>query len=284
VSESAALEIKPLGIHPIGWLAFLVAVLIAFLVFRMLMDRKRASTTVVSGGLVVGVVGRPGSGKTYFASKLALERVRAGAHVITNFSMALPEGCPGRWSQWTSWEDVAMLQDAVVVLDEAHLLAPSVTGFTLPEVARWWLSQVRRFGCDLYWVSQNEMRVSKSLRDLTNYIAVCNSFRGGKSFRVTTYEPEHLRKEGKHLDIKRYRFDPEIGRIFDSWEILGSVATKDSEAERKIRQMADDRNELVRRRRAGEAPSNHDASSQAMVIPGQRHDTARKAVNQQETR
>lgn len=236
------IEFRPFGLSPLVCMAGCFVLLVVVLVMRGVLVRASEKKSPVTAGLVIGVVGRPGSGKTYFAARTAYERLEAGARVVTNFSMTLPPEWEGRWQQWSGWDDVGRLQDCVVVLDEAHLIAPSTQGFALPDVARWWLSQVRRFGCEMIWISQNEMRVSKTLRDLTNYIWVANSYRHGKSFKLRLYEPEKLGKPDQHLELRRYRFDPKIGRIFDSWEILGGTETRDAAAGARIRQLADERN------------------------------------------
>jgi len=242
-------DFKPLGLTPIAFMVatfvLLAVVLLGGVVLRMARERSAVSNI---GGEVVGVVGRPGSGKTYWCVRLAYSRLKAGANVATNFTMTLPPELAARWQPFTGWEDLMDLHDCVVIIDEAHLMAPSHKSWSLPDEARWKLSQCRRFGLDVYWVSQHESRVNIALRQLTNYVWMCNSFRHGKSFRARCYEPEKLGKEGKHLEIRRYKFDPEIGKLFDSWQILtGSTVMGADENQAKMRQLATEHNA----RRAG---------------------------------
>lgn len=173
-----------------------------------------------TSGRVIGVVGRMGSGKSYFAVRMAHNRMRAGAQVVTNFSMTLPAELAGKWRQFNGWEQFAELEDCVVIIDEAHLYAPSSQHLHFPMIARFKLAQARKFGLDVYWISQHEDRVNRTLRDLTNMIYVCRSFFDGKYFSANGYEPEKLRRKDEHIDRRGYRFDASIANLYDTLEIL----------------------------------------------------------------
>lgn len=181
------------------------------------MQRRRGGRT---SGRVVGVVGRMGSGKSYFAVRMAYSRLRAGARVCTNFTMNLPPHLAGNWQQFHGWDQFAELSDAVVIIDEAHLWAPSSQHLHFPTVARFKLSQARKFGLDVYWISQHEDRVNRTLRDLTNMVYVCRSFFEGRYFSAKGYEPEKLRKKGEHIDRRGYRLDLRVANMYDTLEIL----------------------------------------------------------------
>ena len=58
--------------------------------FLALAAWKRSGGGATGGtGKVVGIVGRMGSGKSYFAVRMAYKRMMAGANVRTNFTMKL---------------------------------------------------------------------------------------------------------------------------------------------------------------------------------------------------
>lgn len=196
----------------VGGLAVLLGVLGA--------RRERRVAATGGSGKVVGIVGRMGSGKSYMAVRMAYRRLQAGANVCTNFSMRLPDELAARWTQFRGWEDFAVLEDAVVIIDEAQLYAPSNKTLVFPNVARWKLAQARKFGLDVYWISQHEARVNTIIRDLTHMVYVCRAYAGGKFFVAYGYEPEDLRKEGKHIDRQSYRFDLAVGQMYDTLQIL----------------------------------------------------------------
>lgn len=181
---------------------------------------ERAAGRTGGSGQVVGVVGRMGSGKSYMAVRMAHQRLLAGANVCTNFSMKLPPELSDRWTQFVGWDDFATLENCIVIIDEAQLYAPSNKTLQFPTVARWKLAQARKFGLDVYWITQHENRINSILRDLTNIIYVCAAFAGGKFFTAYGYEPENVRKKGEHIDRKSYRFDLKIGELYDTLQIL----------------------------------------------------------------
>lgn len=190
------------------------------------------SSDLGGNGQVTGIVGRMGSGKSYMAVRMAERRMRTGSRVVTNFSMKLvcPDGkhrrrhCPCKlaeqWRQWHGWEDFIGLEDAVVIIDEAHLMAPSLDPRCIPEVAKWKLSMARKYKLDLYWITQHEDRVTRTLRDLTNEIYVCSAWFGGLVFAAKGYEASQVRKGGRHAVRKMYRFKLATARLYDTLEIM----------------------------------------------------------------
>lgn len=254
--DGGGLRITFFGITPWQLVGIGAALLAVTFFLRMVLRKVKEVRNPISEGEVTGVVGRPGAGKTLFAVRLAHRRLMAGAHVATNFSMALPPKLAGRWRHFGGWDDLIELEDCVIILDEAHLMAPSGTQFKLSELASWKLSQVRRFGCELIWISQNEMRVSKEIRDLTSYIWVCKQWRKGKGvFSAVQYEPEHLRKPEFALDKRRWRWDQTIGDLYDSWELLPPKRSmSEHDQEKRILAMVERRN-ADRRRALATAPA-----------------------------
>lgn len=173
----------------------------------------KAKTT----GKVVGIVGPMGSGKSYAAVRMALDRLQRGVNVYSNFHLDVDGlDCKGTWHPFLGWEQLADIRDAVVIVDEAHLYAPSHQHVNFPMLARWALAHGRKHGLDLYWISQHEDRVNKTLRALTNYVGVCESYFSGRFFLVTYYAPEDLRKAKKHMFRRFYRMDTKIADRYDT--------------------------------------------------------------------
>jgi hypothetical protein len=229
-------------------------VLVPVVVLLLATNRRLKHQTPKTGGdgKVIGIVGRMGSGKSYFAIRMALARLRRGANVVTNFSMNLEDapavnelraakvrkrraakqlgmplgkvkvlwGVTGSWRKFRGWEQFAELEDAVVIIDEAHLYAPGNKSLTFPDVARFKMSQARKFRLDVIWLSQHENRVNSVLKDLTNMMYVCRAWFAGMWFSVTGYEPEKMRRKNQHLERLGHRFNIHVARLYNTLEIL----------------------------------------------------------------
>jgi hypothetical protein len=217
-------------------LGYVLAVpLIVALVLWWVNHEGGKSGPVGGSGRVVGIVGRMGSGKSYFAVRMAYRRLLAGANVCTNFTMQFEQLCDragcehedciaaqlaGRWRRFVGWEQLIELEDCIVIVDEAHLYAPSNKTLSFPDDARWKLSMARKYRLDLYWLTQHENRVNTVLKDLTNMMYVCASWFSAAFFTAKGYEPEHMRRKDKHIDRKVYRFNLKIAKLYNTLEIL----------------------------------------------------------------
>lgn len=216
--------------------------------------RTKENVTRSLGGKVIGITGRMGSGKTYMSVMIAHQHLMAGHDVRTNFTMKLADkfyepriSTTGVWTdhgkraaehseiaQWfhclprvsvpweyfTGWDQFADLSNCVVTIDEAQLYAPSYKPLAFPLIARWKLAMARKFHLDVYWISQHEDRVNSTLKHLTNIIYVCNAWFGGKQFTAKGYEPEYVRRKGKHIARKSYKFQLSNAELYDTLEIL----------------------------------------------------------------
>jgi hypothetical protein len=239
----------------IQWYWFVVAAVALLAVFR-----RGSEGASGGSGKVVGVVGRMGSGKTLFAVRMAYRRMSRGANVRTNFTMNLvnlhpDRPCPAkcetkgrcvcerprriwnqagtkryrshclcqlqeRWGQWHGWDELVGLRNAVVIVDEAHIMAPSLNPHAIPEAAKWALSMARKHRVDLYWISQHESRVTAALRDLTNVLYHCTSWYGNNVFMAKGYEPERMRKKAEHLDRIYHRLRMQTADLYDTLEVM----------------------------------------------------------------
>lgn len=128
--------------------------------------------------------------------------------------------CSVPWEYFTGWEQFATLDNCVVVIDECQLYAPSYKPLAFPLIARWKLAMARKFKLDVYWISQHEDRVNSTLKHLTNMIYVCNAWLDGAWFSAKGYEPEYVRRKGKHIARRSYRFHLENAQRYDTLEII----------------------------------------------------------------
>jgi hypothetical protein len=236
-------------------------------------------------GKVVGVVGRMGSGKSYFAVRMAYRRLGRGENVCSNFTVNterlrgrrrwwLPftrvKTTFGTWTPFYGWEQIAELENCVVIVDEAHLYAPSSKSLQFPMVARWKLSMARKFGLDVYWISQHEDRVNRSIRDLTNLIYVCNAWFDHLAFSAKGYEPEKVRRKDQHVDRRFYFFSKYIASLYDTLEVLQVDEHLGDESIDRAHAIGNRYND-ARRRRGGARDERSRAVSPVEVEAGAAH-------------
>lgn len=208
-----------------GWMRYatyggfgILALTGVFILFMTALQAKGKSKT---SGAVVGIVGRMGSGKSFAAVRMALDRLERGVDVVSNFRIDTEGlGLAGNWSPFKGWEQLAEIKNAVVIVDEAHLYAPSHQHVRFPMVARQALAFGRKNGIDLFWISQHEDRVNKTLKDLTTTMMLTTAYFSGSFFVVKGWEPEQFRKPKKHLFRRVYRFNARIGAAYDTTELI----------------------------------------------------------------
>jgi len=166
--------------------------------------------------MVEGFTGLPGSGKTYYATKKALEAIRDGRPVYSNFDIIGAR-------RYTRLQEVLAVRHGVIVVDEINLVCPSRFWNSFPpEMAYFW-SQTRKFGLDIFWTSQHVDRVDKIVREISNFVWQITSWPLGWK-NAQCYIPEHLHKE-KRKSVAGEFFHPsrKIWENYDTFqEILPS--------------------------------------------------------------
>lgn len=143
--------------------------------------------------MVIGIVGIPGSGKTYYATEIALEHLNKGVQVFSNYYI---EGATMYDDLETVLFDVqkrvqneynnfvkggGMFYDfkpcpVTIIVDEINLVCPARYWDSFnPKLAYFW-SQSRKLGLTLLWTAQHQDRVDKIVREITNFIWVCKEY------------------------------------------------------------------------------------------------------------
>lgn len=180
--------------------------------------------------MIEGYIGRPGSGKSYSATERAIRQARRGRQVFANFAINEPN-C---WTFRTS--DLLDLPPGLIVIDEAHLWFPARMALKLPPSWLAMLSQTRKNGWDMIWVAQHENRVDRVLRDVSNWMWLCDGWfkREGHPlfFESKCYEPEKFRKPKGHVTRTFRMFDQKIANAYNTYERIevAEHAQKDDDA------------------------------------------------------
>lgn len=182
---------------------------------------------------VEGFIGLPGSGKTYALSVRGLKALKAGRRVFSNYDLrgTMPLDVwdhanigntkdPGPACECGSC--FVSISDAVVLVDEINLWAPSRLWNALPIglLHRW--AQVRKYRTQILWSAQHEDRVDKVIREVTGWIWECKPILLGRWFSLHAYEPSDLRRElsRKALGSSVLRLRPDIAEAYDTFRIV----------------------------------------------------------------
>ena len=165
--------------------------------------------------MIYGIVGLPGSGKTYKATKDALKYIRQGIPVYSNYKILGAR-------KYESLLDILEVRRGFIVVDEINLLAPARYFDSFPpELAYFW-SQSRKFGLTICFTSQAIERVDKIIREITNYVYQMKSF--GKLYWYKERQPLELIQSTGKVDTKGIKggglgiFDKKVYSFYDTFE------------------------------------------------------------------
>ncbi|MDD2285942.1 MAG: zonular occludens toxin domain-containing protein [Paludibacter sp.] len=126
--------------------------------------------------MIYVIVGAPGAGKTYFATKIALSEMkgkglfrRCPRPVYTNFPVIdRKHNLSTRY--WESSYVYENVQDSVIIIDEAYLDFSSRDYKNFDKDKQVFFAQNRHQGNDIYTIVQNASRVDLIVREMTNVL------------------------------------------------------------------------------------------------------------------
>lgn len=168
--------------------------------------------------MIEGLIGRPGSGKSYQLTAKAIAEAKRGRMVFANYAINHPNCYTFDATQLLD------LPPGVIVIDEAHLWFPARKSLNLPSSWLAMLSQTRKNGWDLYWAAQHESRVDRIVRDVSSWMWLCSSWWWVNGhplyFESKQYEPEVFRKHKAHSGRKVQLFNQKIADSYDTYQRL----------------------------------------------------------------
>lgn len=171
--------------------------------------------------MIEGVVGYPGTGKTYYALHRAKKEMARGRAVYANFAI---EGANTITPQ--TLFDVE--PGAFVILDEAQNWFGSRNWKDFGNSYMEFFSQTRKKEYGLLWISQDVSSVDKTIRDRTHLIHVMDCwlsalFGHPLFFSVSTYYGAKNIYKDKFLASKSYIwFKFAVANSYDTHEIVGT--------------------------------------------------------------
>lgn len=167
---------------------------------------------------IEALIGRPGSGKSYEATRRVLFAANRDRLVFTNYAVSHPNVYMFEPSQLMD------LPPALVVIDEAHLWFPSRMSLKLPMSWLAGMSQTRKKGWDLLLVAQHESRLDRAVRDVCSWMHLCSAWGGHKGhpilFTSRTYEPEFFRRPDRLMGRSMHLFSSRVASAYDTFETL----------------------------------------------------------------
>ena len=167
---------------------------------------------------IEGLIGRPGSGKSYELTRRALAEADRDRLVFANYAIAHP-------NVYMFTPDQLMdLPPGLVVIDEAHLWFPARMSLKLPMSWLAGMSQTRKKGWDLIWAAQHESRVDRVVRDVTSWMWLNSAWFSHDShpvlFAASCWEPEFFRKPEKRYSRSWRLFSRRVAEAYNTHESL----------------------------------------------------------------
>lgn len=167
---------------------------------------------------IEGLIGRPGSGKTYEMTRRVLAAADRDRLVFTNYAVSHPN------VYMFAPDQLLDLPPGLVVIDEAHLWFPSRMALKLPMSWLAGMSQTRKKGWDLLWSAQHESRIDRMVRDVTSWLHLCRAWGSSDGhpmiFTFSTYEPEHFRRPKMAYGRGFHFFSKRVAAAYDTHESL----------------------------------------------------------------
>lgn len=163
--------------------------------------------------MIRAYVGKLGAGKTYaMVADARREFLARLCQVYTDMrSLRFPEQ---QFLAIDRLEDLRDVRSGLILLDEAQIGLSSRFWQKVPADVLHALAQLRKNGLDLYYTTQDLSRVDNQLRQITNEVVTCHRFRG---FFIRQHRNEGQKRGG---GISLSRFDPKIGELYDTLEVL----------------------------------------------------------------
>lgn len=191
--------------------------------------------------MIVGIVGKPGSGKSLLLSQLAVRSLLDGHDVYTNFNLrwlnvllyawrrsgkswqgwkGAAAQVPGRWRIIRTYSQMGEVAEGRLYFDEAHIWLWSRAWQALPrDVISWW-SQSRKHGVDVWWAAQRMNSVDAHVRELTSEVIHCRRIFETMRFIYQREDMESSDRGRRIWGRKLMKLDPALADCYDTREIL----------------------------------------------------------------
>lgn len=144
------------------------------------------------------ITGRPGSGKSYFGTRLAYKEMLKGRRIYSNLRISFRKGD----KEYTNYNlnknmivDFQFPEDSILIIDEAGFWFNSREFKKFKVEDFQFFSQHRHLNIDIYLIVQNIQRIDVSLRELADEIIISKGIFGLFFFQKVFYGIEKYDKD-----------------------------------------------------------------------------------------
>jgi hypothetical protein len=136
--------------------------------------------------------GLPGAGKTAALAHYGIQALKEGREVYSNFWLNY-EG--ENLHYWSSIEELLMVENGLILMDEAQIYLNSRLWELLPQQFQYKLQLHRHDGLDIVGTVQHEARLDVVMRELVSVYVQCRfvGFRGHGFIVKSAYHPEEVK-------------------------------------------------------------------------------------------
>jgi len=177
------------------------------------------------------ITGRPGSGKTYILTKIALEFLKEGRTVFSNYFIDWDKN---NLHFFDKVEELKSLEKGIIVMDEGQIYFNSRNWENLSETMQYKLQQHRKDGLDIWATVQNIKRIDILIRELVSRYFECKSLicfnflkEHYELFIKKEYdvEDEEVKDKRECFGTELIFFEPEIGNRYDTLKKISLPVT-----------------------------------------------------------
>lgn len=156
------------------------------------------------------ITGLPGGGKTLYGTRRILEARAAGRQVLANFHSKQ------RLWKFALWDEMSNAEDALCVIDEAHMWFGSRAWKEQSVGDLGVFQQHRKNGLDMLIITQDKARVDTVIRELAAWEIKCSKL-FGKWIIAKTYVADRPRPVQREV----FRIRPGLFNHYFTSEIIG---------------------------------------------------------------
>ena len=173
--------------------------------------------------MIIGFIGRMGSGKTLSMTRYAYKYFCAGYQIYSNIKFNFP------YKEYTLQDLVDFanndvpLYKSLIVLDEAHIFLDSRNAQrNKNKVVSYFLLQTRKKGCHLYYTTQRFHQIDKRLRDNSDVLIQCRTKKNHLGKQYTLNNINILLENSIKTINDVYRSD-EYFKYYNTYEVVKSI-------------------------------------------------------------
>lgn len=174
------------------------------------------------------LTGRPGTGKTAILTAKALEWLKQGREIWSNYKI---EWNGTNLHYYQKVDELVNVKQGIILMDEVHIYFNSRNWENLDERLQYKLQQHRKQGLDIWGTAQNIKRIDVIMRELVSNYYECakligtseNSKRPFGLFLIREYDVKDAEKPNERR--MRYSFDWYFltKKVFSKYDTLAEI-------------------------------------------------------------